>query len=41
MDKLKKEQEDYLTGYAEALQDIMLALTGENSCSKSYDPIQF
>jgi len=39
-DKLILNEYDrgYLTGYAEALQKIMLVLTGSNTCDKSYDP---
>ena len=39
--ELNKKEEQYLKGYAQALQDIMLKLTGENTCGKSYDPIEF
>ena len=38
--KLGEKQIAYLKGYAMAIQSIMYELTGENSCSKSYDPIQ-
>ena len=41
MDKLTKIEQAYLTGYAEALQKLMIELTGDNSCGKSYDPIAF
>lgn len=41
MDKLTKNEQQYLKGYAQALQDIMRLMTGENTCSKSYDPIDF
>ena len=39
--KLNKKEEQYLKGYAQALQDVMFKLTGENTCGKSYDPIEF
>lgn len=29
----------FLEGYANALQDIMKGLTGDNSCGKLYDPM--
>ena len=38
--KLGERQIAYLKGYAMAIQSIMAELTGENSCAKSYDPIQ-
>ena len=41
MDKLSKNEQEYLKGYAQALQDIMLRMTGDNGCAKSYDPIDF
>lgn len=41
MEKLSKKEQEYLKGYAQALQDIMLSMTGENTCAKSYDPIDF
>jgi hypothetical protein len=41
MEKLRKTDKDYLKGYARALQDMMFKLTGDNTCSKSYDPIDF
>ena len=41
MKKLTNDQKEYLFGYANALQDLMLELTGENHCAKSYDPIEF
>lgn len=41
MEKLSKKEQDYLRGYAQALQDLMWRMTGANSCSKSYDPIDF
>jgi hypothetical protein len=39
MEKLTTSQQRYLEGYAAALQDIQLRLTGNNWCSKSYDPM--
>ena len=39
--KLNKKEGQYLKGYAQALQDVMFKLTGENTCGKSYDPIEF
>lgn len=41
MERLTKNEQDYLRGYANALQDLMFELTGDNTCSKSYDPIDF
>jgi len=41
MEKLRKTDKDYLKGYARALQDMMFKLTGDNTCGKSYDPIDF
>ena len=41
MDKLTKNEQQYLKGYAQALQDIMRRMTGDNTCAKSYDPIDF
>lgn len=38
--KLGENRIAYLKGYAKAIQDTMLMLTGENSCAKSYDPVQ-
>jgi len=39
MKKINKKHQYYLKGYAQALQDILKALTGDNTCNKSYDPI--
>lgn len=39
--KLTKADEEYLRGYAQALQDVMRKMTGGNTCCKSYDPIEF
>ena len=41
MEKLSKKEQEYLKGYAQALQDIMWRMTGENGCAKRYDPIDF
>lgn len=41
MDKLSKKEQEYLKGYAQALQDIMRRMTGDNTCAKIYDPIDF
>ena len=41
MERLTKSEQNYLRGYANALQDLMFKLTGDNTCSKSYDPIDF
>jgi len=38
--KLGEKQIAYIKGYAMAIQDVMVVLTGENSCAKSYDPLQ-
>lgn len=39
--KLEQHQKDYLAGYAMAVQEMMYMLTGDNTCAKSYDPIDF
>lgn len=39
--KLSKEQESFIKGYAKAIQDTMIALTGDNTCGKNYDPCEF
>jgi len=39
MKTLKKDEQRYIEGYAAALQDIMRELTGDDLCSKSYDPM--
>jgi hypothetical protein len=41
MEKLSRKEKEYLKGYAAALQRMMSKLTGENTCAKSYDPIDF
>lgn len=41
MERLTKSEQNYLRGYADALQNLMFELTGDNTCSKSYDPIDF
>ena len=41
MKELTEKEKWYLKGYADALQDLMFELTGDNTCSKSYDPIDF
>lgn len=41
MKKFTEQERWYLKGYADALQRIMYELTGDNTCSKSYDPISF
>ena len=41
MERLTKNEQNYLRGYANALQNLMFELTGDNTCSKSYDPIDF
>lgn len=40
MNKLTPDQQRFLEGYASALQDIEYRLTGDNSCSKAYDPMK-
>jgi hypothetical protein len=37
--ELTNDEQRYLEGYAAALQDIQYELTGDNCCSKSYDPM--
>lgn len=37
--KITNEEAKYIEGYAAALQDILLRLTGDNHCNKSYDPM--
>ena len=39
--KLSKKEQEYLKGYAQALQDVMRAVTGEDTCGKGYGPIDF
>lgn len=41
MEKLTGKEKEYLKGYAEALQSMMFKITGENTCGKRYDPIDF
>ena len=41
MKELTEKEKWYLKGYACALQRTMYELTGDNTCSKSYDPISF
>lgn len=41
MNKITACERNYLKGYAQALQDLMLEVTDDNTCSKSYDPIDF
>lgn len=41
MERLTKSEQNYLRGYASALQDLMFKLTGDNTCSKRCDPIDF
>ncbi len=41
MKELTEKEKWYLKGYADALQWAMYELTGDNTCSKSYDPISF
>lgn len=36
---LTAEEQRYLEGYAAALQDLQYELTGDNNCSKHYDPL--
>ena len=38
--KLTKEEKQFCIGYASALQDMMRELTGDNTCGKSYDPME-
>lgn len=39
LDYIDPEHEEYIKGYAQALQDLLRLLTGENNISKSYDPV--
>jgi hypothetical protein len=39
--KLTESDKYFLKGYAEAIQDMLYKLTCENTCAKSYDPIDF
>ena len=41
MKELTEQEKWYLKGYADALQQTMYELTGDNTCDKSYDPISF
>ena len=38
---MNNEEKQRLIGYACALQDLMFKMTGENTCAKSYDPLDF
>ena len=39
MDPLTHDEQRHLEGYAAALQDLLFKVTGENYCSKIYDPM--
>lgn len=39
LEALTPSQQRFLEGYATALQDLQLALTGDNFSSKHYDPM--
>ena len=39
MKQLTNNEQRYIEGYAAALQDILFELTGDNNCSKRYDPM--
>ena len=39
--KLTEKEEEFIKGYATALQHIMFKLTGDNTCGKNYDPCEF
>lgn len=41
MKKPNEQEEQYIKGYAQALQDVLRELTGINGISKHYDPISF
>lgn len=41
MTEISKSDKKYIEGYANALQDIMFKLTGDNTNGKSYDPVSF
>ena len=41
MEKPSKNQQYYLRGYAQALQDVLKFFTGDNGIAKHYDPIDF
>jgi hypothetical protein len=38
--QLTPDQQRFIEGYAAALQDLEYKITGDNSCSKSYDPMK-
>ena len=38
--RLTEEEKQFCIGYATALQHMMRELTGENTCSKQYDPME-
>jgi hypothetical protein len=40
MKKLTHDQQRFLEGYSAALQDIEYRMTGDNGCSKAYDPMK-
>ncbi len=39
MDTLSERDAGHIEGYATALQDILRAITGEDTCAKMYDPM--
>jgi len=41
MEKLTKEEAQYLRGFAEALQSMMFSITGNNTIAKHYDPFTY
>jgi hypothetical protein len=38
--QLTPDEQRFIEGYAAALQDLEYKITGDNSCSKSYDPMK-
>lgn len=38
---IQESEKEFIKGYANALQDILYVITGDNGNSKSYDPCDF
>jgi hypothetical protein len=38
--QLTTDEQKFIEGYATALQDLEYKITGDNGCSKSYDPMK-
>lgn len=40
LQQLTPDEQQFIEGYAAALQDLEYKICGDNSCSKSYDPMK-